>query len=82
VVPQALGQNISVLLDFNGLAVINFWIYCCGRIDRCHAETVIYIYIYIYIYWCYCCYIFLFLYLRQRNNKTCVLQQTWKDGWQ
>jgi hypothetical protein len=24
VVPQALGQNISVLLDFNGLAVINF----------------------------------------------------------
>lgn len=24
VVPQALGQNISVLLDFNGLAAINF----------------------------------------------------------
>jgi len=38
--PQVLGQNISVLLDFNGLAGINFWIYCCGRIDRCHAETV------------------------------------------
>ena len=24
VVPQALGQNISVLLNFNGLAAINF----------------------------------------------------------
>jgi hypothetical protein len=24
VVPQALGQNVSVLLDFNGLAAINF----------------------------------------------------------
>jgi branched-subunit amino acid transport protein len=37
VVLQVLGKNISVLLDLNGLAAINVWIYFCRRIDRRHA---------------------------------------------